>query len=667
MVEILDEAKKIYTHDSANWSRIYQSAKEDLWFLSDEEFAQWDAQVAQQRQSANRPVITIDYLSQFVHQVVNDIRMNTPSIKIIPNGSGADIETAEIFQGLVRQIEYESAADEAYDTAAEFSVKSSIGFIRVEHEYVNEVDFEQRLCIKRVVDPSLVLLDSASISTDGSDARHAFIFEAVPEQDWEERFGDAPMVSFPVDNLSAGENSDEKCIWIAEFFQVEEKKKKIVMHDDGSVSDYQEGFELYATIRTVKERVIRRYLLSGEEILEEGTFPGEWIPIVPVYGEEHWYDGKRHLYSLIRKAKDPQKMRNLWRSLETELLLKQPQAPVMVASGSITKYMDAWGNPSKSFALPYDYIDEKGNPIPAPTRLDPPVIPTGFAQASASSTDDIKSTMGLYNASMGLQGNEISGVAIDGRKTEGDVATFHFADNLNRAIGQVGRICVSAAPFVYDTQRIIRIIDEEDFSKEIGINGEMVQEQERVYDLKQGRYDVKIVTGASYTTKRKEAAEFLQNIISAQPEIMNIAGDILFENMDFPKAQVLAARYKKIIDPKLFEETNKDPQAQAEIAALNAQLQETQTQLQQAVAMAESLNAQLIDKTEETEAKIASDEADTETDRLKLLLENKKLDQQMEIEQSKLELEAAKARVELAKLSTPKDRGMGGVSIPIDY
>lgn len=664
MVEILDEAKKIYTHDSDNWSMIYQSARDDLYFLSDEEYAQWDAQVAQDRAQANRPVITIDYLSQFVHQVINDIRMNTPAIKIIPNGSGADIETAEILQGIVRQIEYESAADESYDTAAEFAVKSSIGFIRVEHEYVNEKDFEQRLCVKRVVDPSLVLLDSTSIATDGSDARHAFIFEAVPDRDWETRFGEAAKVSFPVNNLSEGEKADEKCYWIAEFFKVEEKEKKIAMLQDGQVIDYEEGMELVMplTIRKVKERVIKRYLLSGDEVLEEGVFPGKWLPIIPVYGEEHWYDGKRHLYSLIRKAKDAAKMRNLWRSLESELLLKQPQAPVMVASGSITKYMDAWGNPSKSFALPYDYVDEKGNPIPAPQRLDPPVVPTGFAQATMSSADDIKATMGLYNASMGLQGNEISGVAVTERKTEGDVATFHFADNLNRSIGQVGRVLVSAIPYIYDTQRIVRMIDEEDNSKEIGINGMVAPEQERLFDLKQGEYDVKIVTGASFTTKRQEAATFLTEIIRSDPSVMSIAGDILFENMDFPKAQVLAARYKKLIDPALLDDSV-DPQ----VAALQKQLQDMQMQLQQATAMAESLNAQLIDKTEETAAKVANDEADTETDRLKLILENKKLDQEFELEQSKLELEAAKARVELAKISKPQDNGMGGVSMPLDY
>lgn len=656
--EILKEVKEIYSHDSDNWSRIYQSAKEDLWFLSDEEYAQWDAQIAQDRAQANRPVITIDYLSQFVHQVINDIRMNTPAIKIIPNGGGADIETAEVLQGLIRQIEYESAADEAYDTAAEFAVKSSIGFIRVEHEYVNEIDFNQRLCIKRVVDPSLVLLDSASIATDGSDARHAMIFEAVPDKDWKERFGDASKVSFPVSNLS----TDEGCTWIAEYFKVVEKKKKIALLPDGQIVDYQDGIEIYANVRAIKERSIERYLLSGQEVLESGTFPGEWLPIVPVYGEEHWYDGKRHLYSLIRKAKDPQMMRNLWRSLETELLLKQPQAPVMVAEGSIDNNVAAWQNPGKSFALPYKHIDANGNPIPAPTRLDPPVIPSGFSNASASSTEDIKATMGLYNASLGLQGNEISGLAVNARKNEGDVATFHFADNLNRSIGQVGRILVSAAPAVYDTERIIRIIDEEDNSKEIGINGIAAQDQERLFDMKQGKYDVKIVTGASFTTKRQEAAEFLQQVIAANPEMMQIAGDVLFENMDFPKAQVLAARYKKIIAPELLDDSQ-DPQ----VIALQRQLQEMQMQLQQATALAESLNAQLIDKTEATAVKADKDEADTETDRLKLILENKKLEQQLEIERAKLELEALKSRIELTKISMPQGAGMGGVSLPIDY
>jgi hypothetical protein len=454
--ELLQKAKTRATNAKSVWDEIYQAARDDLYFLSDDPYAQWDAKEAQDRVAIGRPALQIDQLSQFVHQVSNDIRMNTPTIKVIPADMESDPETAEIITGRIKSIEYKSNADAAYDMAADFAVKSSIGFIRVDRGYIDDDSFNQELRICRVVNPLAVLLDPSSIEPDGSDAKFAFVFDEITVKEFQDRWPELTVASFGDDQPSK-EVKPEDTVVIAEYFYIEEEETEYGLTDDGKKEPKANGKE-YKTTRKMAKRVVHHCTLSGNDVLEQTTFPGKYIPIVPVYGEEAWESGKRKLLSLIRKSKGAQKMYNLWKSLETELLLKQQQAPVQAAVGQMRDFEDQWKKPEKAMVLYYHQDDAAGNPAPPPQRLQPPTIPTGIVNAARETVDDIKATMGLYNASIGVKSNETSGIAIQRRQQEGDVATFHFGDNLVRSITQVGKIIVSALPEIEDSPRIVQTI-----------------------------------------------------------------------------------------------------------------------------------------------------------------------------------------------------------------
>lgn len=640
ILDIVQESLNSARKSKEYWSEIYQKHLEDLYFLSDAKDAQWDSSDYQSRAETGRPALTIDQLGQFVHQVVNDIKMNTPTIKCIPNSGGSDIETAEIIQGLIKDIEYRSRADDAYDTAVNFSVKSSIGFIRVDHDFVDDISFEQELRIDRVVNPTSIILDRNSIETDGSDAKEAWALEEISISEFRSLYPDFEPVSFSTDELSKSGQNDDK-VTIAEYFKIEEEEKRVGLLEDGSIEEYQEDKE-YRSVRTVKKRKVKRYKLSGQDVLEETTFPGKYIPIVPVYGEECWSDGKRELQSLIRKSKDAQRMFNYWKSLETELLMKQPNAPVMAAEGQVEDYADDWLNPTRSMVLRYKSKDNEGNMMPPPQRLAPPTIPTGVVNAARSTVDDIKSTMGLYNASLGQRSNEQSGIAIARRQQEGDVATYHFGDNLVKSITQVGKILVSAIPEIYDTPRIIRIIGLEEESENVGINGQISDDyKDRSFDLTKGGYSVRVITGAPFTTQRQAAAEFFTQIVTQQPQLMSIAGDLLFKYMDFPGAQALSARVKKTISPELLEdgEVQQDPRA----IALAQQLEQSQVVIQQ--LQGELLKVQndisikqadLEVKRHTESSKIEQEKAKNELELLKIQQEDKKIAIDAEIKKAEL-------------------------------
>jgi hypothetical protein len=592
--DILVSAKEQYDIAKLGWNDVYESLRDDLEFLSDEPYAQWDKKLLDDRK--NRPIYQIDQLSQFIHQVANDIRINTPSIDIIPDDEATDMESAEILQGIIRGIEYKSNADAAYDNAVDFAIRCSLGWLRVENVYSKDKGFEQELRIKRVVNPASIYIDPNSIEFDGSDAMYGFASEEVSKKEFERRYPNANPVSFGEVDFK----QDGKTVTIAEYFRIVEETEDLGLTDKGEIQKVDEN-GVYKTKRKVSKRKVERYLLSGQDVLESTTFPGKYIPLVPVYGEEAWRDGKRYLMSLIRKAKSSQQMFNLGVSLDVEMLMKQPQASFMAGAGQISGFEHEYSDPTKANVLHYNVEDVNGNKLPPPQRVNPPQSPIGFINMSREAVDNIKSTLGMYNASVGQRSNETSGKAINARKLEADVANYHFGDNLTRSITHVGQILICAFPDIYDTPRAVKMVDKEENAKMIGINGYRVEGQERDFDFTQGQYDVRVTTGASFTTQRQEAAATYSQLIQAMPDLMPVIGDLVFKYQDSAGSQAISARLKKIVDPKLLsdeerEENEPDPQ----VAALTQQLQAIQQEAQATIAQ---LQAELQSKQSEQQLK----------------------------------------------------------------
>lgn len=608
-----------------HWKDIYDQGEADLDFLSDEPGAQWHEGDYQKRIADRRPALTIDQLEQFVNQVTNDIKMNTPTINVIPADGAATPKMAEIYKGMLRDIQHRTNADTAYDTAVGFSVEASIGYFRITHDYVAADGFEQGLQFKRVINPFLVYLDPDSIELDGSDARHGFVLEPMTKEKFAARWPKRQPVGISCSGIPEFKEEDEQ-FYVAEYFRVEESRVTLYLLRDGTQGEVEgeldpASMEDVVVTRPSMRQVVKHCWMSGKEILDETTFPGRYVPIVPVYGKEVWRKGKRHLRSLHRKAKDAQRMFNYWKSTEAYLLMKQPNAPVIAARGTIDDYMDDYRDPQNQQVLLYEPYDEQNRQLPPPQIGNPPPIPVGVVNAARESVDDIKATMGLYNAFLGQRSNEVSGRAINARKLEGDRAVYHFGNNLLASIQHAGRICVAAIPEVYDTPRIVSIMDDEGEIKLVGINGALVEGQEETYNLAQGRFDVRVTTGAPFATLRQEAAEFYKEITMTNPDLLSTIGDIVFKNVDIPGSQAVSARLRRGIAPQLLGEEGGE----------NAEQQAMAAQMQQMEATIAALQQQLDSKQEEIQAKAQVELQKNETERGK---------QQLEVE--KLRLEAQK-------------------------
>lgn len=643
--DLLSTARSRLSMAIAAFSESREDEIDDLRFFagSPDNHWQWPADVlatrgAVQGQTINaRPCLTINKLPQHVRQVTNDQRQNRPSGKVIPADDKADPEVAEIYDGIVRHIEYMSDADVAYDTACENQVAFGEGYIRILTEYCDDKTFDQDIKIGRVRNSFSVYMDPTIQDPCGSDAKWCFITEDILKEDYERMFPDAMPVS-SLQNAGIGDQSisqwvNENTVRIAEYFYVDYEKKTLNLYPDnmtaykGSSEAKQieaMGFQPIRQ-REVDVKKIKWCKINGFEVLEKQEWPGQWIPVVRVIGNEFEIDGRIYVSGLVRNAKDAQRMYNFWVSQEAEMLALAPKAPFIGYGGQFEGYEQQWKT-ANTQNWPYlevnpDVTDGNGAVLPLPQRAAPPLPQTGLIQAKMGASDDIKATTGQYDSSLGQTSNERSGKAILARERQTDTGTYHFVDNLARAIRYVTRQIVDLIPKIYDTERVARIVGLDGEVDRVKINpnqpmpvNKIVDENgvviEKIYNPSVGRYDVCVTTGPSYMTKRQEALDAMAQLLQANPNLWAVAGDLFVKNMDWPGAEEMAERFAKTIDPALMSDDDKPPALQA----AEQQMQAMQAEMQQMFQMLQNVQNSMEAKDmaiKEFEAQVRAYDAET--------------------------------------------------------
>ena len=601
------------------YSESREDEQDDLKFYaaSPDSQWQWPADVlatrgAVQGQTINaRPCLTINKLPQHVKQVTNDQRQNRPSIKVIPVDDNADVEVAEVFNGMIRHIQYISDADVAYDTACENQVTFGEGYIRILTDYCDDNTFDQDIKIGRVRNSFSVYMDPLIQDPCGMDAKWCFITEDITREEYDRLYPNASPIS-TLETLGVGDQSisqwiNENTVRIAEYFYIEYDRATLNLYPGNATAfegtpDDKQLKALYGKPLKSREsdrKKVKWCKINGYEILEEREWAGKYIPVVRVIGNEFEVDGRIYISGLVRNAKDAQRMYNYWVSQEAEMLALAPKAPFIGYGGQFEGYETQWKT-ANTQNWPYlevnpDVTDGQGGVLPLPQRAQPPMASSGLLQAKSGASEDIKSATGQYNASLGMTSNERSGKAILARQKEGDTGTYHYVDNLGRAVRYVGRIIIDLIPKIYDTQRIARIIGEDGKVEHAKINPEQqepvrkIVDQagiviEKIYNPTVGKYDVMVETGPGYASKRQEALDAMSQLLQGNPELWAVAGDLFVKNMDWPGAQEMAKRFAKTIDPKLLEDGNKTPELQAaeqQIQAMGQELDQLHQMLQQ--------------------------------------------------------------------------------------
>jgi len=555
-------------------------ALDDLRFRAGE---QWPDDITTQRGLDGRPCLTINRLPPIIRQVTNEQRQQRPSINVNPVGSGSDPDTAEILQGCVRHIEVNSDAEIAYDTAFESSVTIGFGYWALETDYIPKT-FDQEIYIRRIKNPFRVYFDPSAVEPCYEDAGWAFEIEDIPIEEYKLDYSKSDAASL-VDFQSVGDQEPDwatkDTIRVAMYYHVEQQLRELVKTSTGEIKFAEEVNQQTETIlqrRTVLDRKVIKSKINAIEILEETEWPGQWIPLIPVLADDLDIDGERHLAGIVRDAKDPQRMYNYWHSSATETIALAPRAPYIGPTGSFEGQEGKWAmaNIRNMPYLEYNPQTVAGSAAPPPQRqqYEPPIQAMNLMLRNAS--DDLKAVTGVYDPSLGQQKSDQSGKAVQLLQKQSDVSNLHFTDNLSRAMRFTGRQIIDIIPKIYDAPRVQRIFNPDQSVDHVVVHAGGASSQSaaqglaqtqspaiaKVYDLSVGRYDVTVSVGPSYQSKRQESVASIMALIQAYPQAMQIAGDILTANMDWPGAEQISERFKKTLPPQLQDGEDSDPQVQ---------------------------------------------------------------------------------------------------------
>lgn len=600
---------------------------------------QWDQAIVQDRLTARQPVLTINKTQVHNLQVINDGKQNKPGVNIRPVGEKASFEAAQCFMEVVRHIEYISNAESVYDNASSFQVQAGIGYWRILTDYIDPRSFDQEIYIRPIKDPRAVYLDPDINEDDGSDARFGFIFNDMPKDLFDDKYpkyknrvgwnvafaGDAQgwlnkntvrvaeyykrtqndetLLSFVIPaSAKYGEIGGDQVIKFKSELQKLEKEaydelkrlnKELMDADDDGEMEIPEEYAIHE--RKVLTDNIDWYKIAGDTVIDYGPWLGKYIPIIRCVGTETVIDGvldrKGHTRALI----NAQQMYNYNTSANVEFGALQTKSPWVASMEAIEGFEEFYktANTINHSYLPYNGLDESGNPIAPPTRPAAPQASMAYVRGMEIAQNEMMMASGQYQSQMGENENAKSGIAINARQRQGDRATYHFLDNQAKAIRYTGKILIDLIPKIYDTKRVMRISATDGSIIEMTIDPKAPQAVERMpidpanikdYDKKQqivkmtfnpnvGMYDVQSEVGPSFATRRQEAFNALTQIAAQNKEFMGIAGDILWKVADFPEAQILSERWRKVIPPNITGDAP-DPQAEQAMAEASAKLEQ---------------------------------------------------------------------------------------------
>ena len=602
-------------------------AEDDLKFSAGE---QWDPEDVKARHNAGKPVMTVDMTGKFVRQVTGDIRINRPRMKFSPVDDGTDVEKAEIITGIVRNIENQSDADAAYVIAAEGAAKCGQGAFRINIEYSDDDAFDQDIRIDEIQNHLSVVWDPNARKPVRSDATYCFVVTRYSYEEYKARWPDATVSNF--DDVTGhdwiGGWFNDESVTVAEYWYKKPVTKIIGRDPTGAVREVEDeksfledaeqiGLEVIekggtpqeVKLRTVETHEVRRKIVSGSDILEDDElWPTKHIPIIPVFGEETYIGDTVVRRGIIRAMKDSNRMYNYARSVMAEVTGLSPKSPFVGTAKQIAGHEAEWERANIDNSAILIYTPDEQAPGP-PQRERQPEVPVALIQDMQTCRDEMSETSGIYPSSLGQRSNETSGRAIIARDQQGDVGTFIYADNLKRAIRACGRQIIELIPHIYDGERLMRVLGEDDSEEMVTVNqvtrvvdGEGNVTTKVLNDLSVGKYDVIVDAGPSFSSRRQEASESLMTFIQAVPQVGELVLDLVAKVQDWPFAEEFTSRIRKLQvekgiiepDPEKGEQAPQQPPPDPRAMEFEAKARKLTAEADQIVAKTDLTKAETI-------------------------------------------------------------------------
>jgi len=548
----------------------------DLMFLFVD---QWNSNDRYLRNLSQKPVLMFNFLYAIVMQLLGEQRLNSPAPRVRATKPNVSQEAVDLRDDLLRQIFWLNKAPVIFQTAFMYALGGGYGAWLVELDYENPKTFDLAIKLREIPDPRTCFWDPDALESDKSDGMFSGFFTAHTPEQFHMLFPNAKSdLSFMV---TSGYNDEYARIWrqgkkinIAHFWVKEEYNEEVVQLSNGESMTAEEAKELLiqqdklvsmlrksqkfgaqvpashlekVEIERQRSSVcykIRHYKMIADEILEVREWPSDYLPVVFLDCQSFVLDGQQTTNSIHKFAQDEQRYLNYIRSEAAEAMLNLNHGNWVGTPKNIEgKIGELWRNPQRSKAILLANYDEKGN---LPQFVPPPSISTSFETQFQQGVMNVQQIMGRYDDNRGQETNADSGKAVKARQNAGNLSAFVPFNNLERAVEQTGRICVSLFPAVFDATRPMMVRGKNGGERSVMLN-EPSLNGEYKNDMSVTGFDVTIETGGSFALQREAAMEQLQEVMALAPQLAAGLMDKYVENLDVENMPDIVERVQEMM------------------------------------------------------------------------------------------------------------------------
>lgn len=553
-----------------------------------------------------RPRYTFDMVNPVIDQIAGEMEQADFDIRVSPAGGDATKELSKTLDGLIRNIENISNAKHVFNSAGRSMITMGLDGWRVTTKFVNSDSFDQDLVIEKISNfQDRVWFDTGSEMQDRSDAQFCYVLQALPCDEYDKRFPKGSRQSVTLDSQSEAFFHKGDFVIVGEILWKKPREIQIVLMSDGRVYEVNADFEQIrdekAAIgiveqrrRTIKKDIVFSRLFDNDDFLEpakETVF--SWLPVIPTYGNFSIFENKTVYWGVVERLLDYQRVFNYAKSREIEEGALAPRSKYWMTAKQAEGYSQTLRTMNTN-ADPVQFFNpDPENPGP-PQQNGGAVVNPGLLTISESMQDGIARAAGLFAANMGEQVNSQSGVAIKALQQKGSTGTIKYFKSQEIAICHTAKILIDAIPKIYDTERQIRVLGEDGATSMVVVNERVMDQQTgeviTLNDLNQGLYDVTCTSGPSFANRQAESVQAFNEMAAIDPTIIEMGGDILFNNLDAPGMDLLAERKRQqLLQAGIipFDQMTEEEQQAAQQAAQEAAQNPPEPDPAQMIAQAE--------------------------------------------------------------------------------
>ncbi len=550
----------------------------------------------------NRPQLEFNVLEAYISRLLGEFSKQEPDIAVNAyDEDKADPITIKVVEQHLKHVFMDDNNEHTRYEVYKDLLSGGFSTIKVFTDYEHPMSMNQVIKIERC-EPTLSGFDKLARFSHKGDGQFCFQLFPRDKDEFEEEYPEIPLKTLSFRRDFAGFNwsylnDNSKIIVVADYYEKKRKEETIVQVRDGSVmtmTKYRKMLDTWNDItvppalmgkpRKTLIDSINRYRMIENQVIEYEETDFTHLPLVFIDGHSLMIKTPKNgnirqvTRPYVYHAKGAQRLKNYAGISLANEIENTVQHKFMVAKEALPKeegFLDAYKNTQKESVLVYNSVHESNPdmPIANPIReIQRVPCPPEIAQAFTGADSLIQNVLGSYDASLGINNNQLSGVAIVEAATQSNATAMPYIIGCLQGFQRVAEIYVNLMPKYFTTPRTLPILDERGKRHFVKIN----QPEGLPMDFDTNALNVSLKAGASFQVQKQRTIMMVKEMMGMSPLFGQFIAEkglnFVLDNMEGKGIEQLKDLTDEWLKEYQQEKQAAQQQAQQNPAAMKAQV-----------------------------------------------------------------------------------------------